>query len=261
MRVVTVGTGTAVPDPARASACLWVELGDARAVLDCGTGALQGMARAGLPWGEVTHLVLSHFHNDHLNDVPALVFALRYGLAVPRAAPLRVVGPVGVKALFQRWAAALGAWLTEPGFPVSFSELGLEELVPIGPGTIEAHPTPHTDESVAYRLDAPDGSLGYTGDTGPSDAVADFLEGVDLLVAECSLPDDLAIDHHLSPSRVARLARRARPGTLVVTHVYPQLGNQDVVESIRRAGYRGRVVRAEDGMEFEVSKPRPADPR
>lgn len=254
MRVVTVGTGTVVPDPARASACLWVELPDVRALFDCGAGAVRGMARAGLPWGGVTDLFLSHFHNDHLNDVPALLFALRYGLAVPRTAPLRVVGPVGVRALFERWADALGGWLIEPGFPLPFVEVGPGEIVPLGPATVRAHPTRHTDESVAYRVDAPGGSLGYTGDTGPNDELAEFEAGVDLLIAECSLPDDPAIDHHLTPSSLARLAGRARPGRLVVTHVYPQLQGQDLPALLREAGYDGAVVVADDGMEWQVAR-------
>lgn len=255
MRVVTVGTGTVVPDPARASACLWIELRDARAAIDCGAGAVRAMERARLPWSELSHLFLSHFHSDHLNDVPALIFALRHALAVPRTASLRIAGPVGTRALFERWATALGGWLTEPGFPVSITELAAGDRFPLGAGTVRVHPTPHTEESVAYRVDGPEGSVGYTGDTGPSDALADFLAGVDLLVAECSLPDDQAMDHHLTPSRLARLARRARPGRLAVTHVYPQLWGHDLPALLRAAGYDGPVVVAEDGMEFAPRAP------
>ena len=254
MRVVTVGTGTVVPDPERASACVWIELGDARVVIDCGTGAIRAMARVGLPWGELSHLFLSHFHNDHLNDVPALVFALRYGLAVPRTSSLRIAGPVGTRALFERWAAALGDWLTDPGFPISIAELTPGEVFPLDDATVRVHPTPHTDESVAYRVEGPEASVGYTGDTGPSDDLADFLAGVDLLIAECSLPDDRAVDHHLTPSRLARLARRARPGRLAVTHLYPPLWGQDLPALLRAAGYDGSVVVAEDGMEFRPER-------
>lgn len=253
MRIVTVGTGTVVPDPSRASACLWVERDTERAIVDCGAGALQGLARAGLPWGEVTHLLITHFHADHINDIPALIFALRHGLASPRTAPLQIAGPVGIRPFMERWRNALGRWLLEPGFPVAVNGLAPEEVFPLGDATLRVHATPHTEESVAVRLDAPEGSLGYTGDTGPSDALGEFLAGVDLLVAECSLPDELAVDNHLTPSRLAALAARARPETLVVTHVYPQLRERDVADLIRRAGYEGRVVLAEDGMRFECS--------
>ena len=39
-------------------------------------------------------------------------------------------------------------------------------------------------KSYAYRFDTPDRSVVFTGDTGPSDAVARLAKGADLLVSE-----------------------------------------------------------------------------
>ncbi|MDX1675048.1 MAG: hypothetical protein R3314_09670, partial [Longimicrobiales bacterium] len=99
---------------------------------------------------------------------------------------------------------------------------------------------------------APSG-LGYTGDTGPSPELGAFMRGLDVLVAECSLPDDQAIDTHLSPASLAALGAHAAPGRLVVTHVYPQLAALDPVARLRAAGWDGEAVRAEDGLELEVT--------
>ncbi|HUH12845.1 MAG TPA: MBL fold metallo-hydrolase, partial [Longimicrobiales bacterium] len=117
-------------------------------------------------------------------------------------------------------------------------------------------PTPHTDSSVAWRLDGPEGSVGYTGDTGYADAVADFLAGVDLLVAECSLPEEEAMETHLTPARLARLAVRAAPARLVATHVYPQLASADLAALVRSAGWDGPFTRAEDGLRLRVAEAR-----
>jgi ribonuclease BN (tRNA processing enzyme) len=252
MRLVTVGTGTVVPDPERASACHWVETGDTRVILDCGAGAVQGLARAGLPWAEVGHLVVSHFHADHITEIPALVFALRHALPMPRTTPLEIWGPVGTRRLFDAWAAAMGSWLTEPGFGLPVRELVPGRAAEIGELRIEVAPTPHTEESLALRLEDDRSALGYTGDTGPDPALAEFFRGVDLLLAECSLPDDLVGDNHLSPGRLARLAAAAGVTRLVVTHVYPQLRGSDVPALIRRAGFEGEVIMARDGLEIRV---------
>jgi ribonuclease BN (tRNA processing enzyme) len=252
MRLVTVGTGTVVPDPDRASACYWVEHDDTRVVIDCGAGALQGLARARLPWGELGHIVVSHFHADHIAEIPSLIFALRHALLVPRQTPLHIWGPAGTVRLFTAWAAALGAWLVEPGFAVELHEVGPGAPARIGALSARFASTPHTEESLAMRLEAAGRSLGYTGDTGPSDALAELFHDVDLLVAECSLPDAMAIDTHLAPRSLARLASLARARRLAVTHVYPLLRLDEVPGQIRAAGYAGEILTARDGMDLQV---------
>lgn len=252
MRLVTVGTGTVVPDPDRASACHWIEHASTRMVTDCGAGALQGLARARLPWGEFDHLVISHFHADHIGEIPSLFFALRHGLEVPRGRPLDVWGPSGTRRLFDAWAEALGSWMLEPGFSVTIHELAPGVPAQIGAVRARPHSTPHTDESLAFRFEADGAALGYTGDTGPDEALAEFFRGVDLLLAECSLPDELVADNHLSPARLARLASDAGVDRLVVTHVYPQLMALDAPQLIRSAGYSGEITMAHDGLELNL---------
>lgn len=252
MRLVTVGTGTVVPHADHASACHWVEEGGTRIVMDCGAGGLQGLARARLPWGRLTDLLISHFHPDHIVEIPGLIFALRHGLESPREEPLRVTGPGGTQSLFEAWSKAYGPWVLDPGFGLEISELAPGSSATIGSMTVRAMSTPHTDESLAFRLEAGSGGLGYTGDTGPSDELARFFQRLDLLLAECSLPDELVGENHLSPARVARLADLAGVPRLAITHVYPQLARRDVEREIRDAGYTGEIVLAADGMEFEI---------
>jgi ribonuclease BN (tRNA processing enzyme) len=252
MRLVTVGTGTVVPDPSRASACHWLQHDDTRIMLDCGAGALQGLARHGLDWAALDHLIISHFHADHIGEVPSLIFALRHALARPRTAPLGIWGPAGTRRLFRDWAGALGGWLVEPGFAVTIRELSPGEPQSLGGLSVDCAPTPHTEESLALRVTSRGSVVGYTGDTGPSDSLPGFFAGVDTLVAECSLPDELALDLHLTPSSLARLASGAAVPRLVVTHVYPQLQRQDVASLVRAAGYDGEIIIAEDGMVLDL---------
>src|SRR2546430_6896448 len=77
MELVTVGTGTVAPSATRTAACHWVSRGGLKILLDCGAGALHRLAEFGLPWHEVTHVVLLHFHPDHRGELPMLVYALK----------------------------------------------------------------------------------------------------------------------------------------------------------------------------------------
>lgn len=252
-RFVVVGCGTVVPEADRACSCYWLESGPVRALLDCGPGLLQAMARLGLPWAAVTDVVLTHFHADHAGGLPGLLFTLTYGLLPDlREEPLDIWGPPGTRRLLERLAEAYGEFVLAPGFPLRVHDLAAGGEATLGGAVpLRTLQVPHTEASQALRLEAGFGSVVYTGDTGPSDRLAGFAAGAGLFVCECSLPDSHAIDTHLSPGTVGPLAAEARPGRLLLTHVYPQFrARADVAALVRAAGWAGPVEMASEGWAF-----------
>lgn len=254
MRITILGSGTLLPDRRRHSAAHWVEWNGVGLLLDCGAGTVHGMDRWDVPWRQITHLALSHFHVDHTGDVAALLFALKHGLADGRPEPLVILGPPGIRRFVDRLSDAHFGYLADPGFLVKVVEISREGAWadPAGRFALLAHPTPHTERSVAYRVEAPEGVVGYTGDTGPSPSLGRFLQGSAAMIAECSLTDPPEMDAHLSPATLAELAREAEPDLLVVTHLYPPLDPDAVAGLVRDAGYEGEVVVAWDGTTVDV---------
>ncbi|HSL71364.1 MAG TPA: ribonuclease Z [Longimicrobiales bacterium] len=253
MEVVVVGSGTAVPHAERVGSAYFVRVGPSRVLLDCGPGVVHHLARFELQWQEITHLCLSHFHTDHVGDVPALLFALKYGQAEARTAPLTILGPPGLRRFFRRLAAAFGDYIKDPGFVLDIIELKPIKRIPLNDlATISAMPTPHTEASIAFRIDGPQVSLGYTGDTDQDVDLGSFLQSVDLLITECSLPDELAMVGHMTPARVAAFARVALPKRLLLTHLYPQLPRGEVVDLVRAAGWDGDMLVADDGLKISL---------
>lgn len=246
--LTVVGCGTAALDGERVCSGYLVEAEHTVLLLDCGPGIVYSLARHRLPWQRLTHLALTHFHTDHIGDVPALLFALQYGMYPPREEPLTIIGPRGTRRRLQAMSRAFGDYVTHASFGVNVCEIVPGGSVHAGGVELSVTRTPHTEHSIAYRVRSADCTIGYTGDTGPSADVADFLHGVDDLVAECSVPDEQAMDIHLTPSSLAVLALRAQPRRLVVTHVYPHLERSTVPEQLRAHGWEGRTVVAADGM-------------
>lgn len=254
MELTVVGSGTAVPDAARVGSGYLVKVSTSYILLDCGPGVVHHLARFELPWSEITHLCISHFHTDHIGDVPALIFAMKYGQAEPRTQPLTVFGPPGTKRLFRKLAAAFGDYLKDPGFSIIINELKAGKRMALNDvAHVSAAPTPHTDTSVAFRIDGPRSSLGYTGDTDHNVDVGAFLQTVDLLVVECSMPDELGMEGHMTPARVATFARVALPKKILLTHLYPQMPRAEAISLVQRAGWEGEVVLAEDGMKVSLT--------
>lgn len=255
MDLTIVGSGTVVPEGDRVCASYYVEAGSTRLLLDCGPGASHHMARFDVPWARLTHVAITHFHTDHVGGLPILLFALKHGLRPARTEPLHVIGPIGTRGLFERLADAFGAYMLDPGFPLRIQELESGGEYDLRGARLRAHASAHTPEAVSYRLQSDDATFGYTGDTGPDSSLAAWLEGVDTLLCECSVPDAEAMPIHLTPSSVAALARTVRPGRLVVTHVYPQLDRRRIPEWLRDAGWEGETVVAEDGLRLALRGP------
>lgn len=254
MRLTTLGTGSAAPSSRRVCSGNLVEAGDRRLLLDCGTGILHRMATLGLDWVSITDIAVTHFHADHVGDLAPYLIAARYGTLPPRSAPLRLVGPLGTRQLLQRLAELFGSTVTEPGFPLEVVELPPGARLKLGGGAdLEPRAVPHTDESVAYSVECGNRRLVYTGDTGPDEGLGDWARDCDVLLAECSLPQEMAVPNHMTPEYCAALALRARPGTLVLTHFYPPVESVNI-KAIIAGTFEGRVELASDGWVMEIEE-------
>ena len=252
MKITVLGTGTIAFSPTRSCAGYYVEAGEARVLMDCGSGTCRRLAELGIRWQELTHVALTHFHVDHHQDLPTLIFAGRYGMLPPRSAPLTVIGPVGTAALLDRLAAAYGAWVTAPGYEIRVTELAPGESYDLGGARLDCAKVPHTPESMAYSMVEGARRIVYSGDTGFDPAFAAWARGADLLVLECSLPKSMAIPEHLMPEECGEVGRLAAPGLLVLTHLYPPVEGVDIA-AIVRASYPGPLVIATDGWTTEIT--------
>lgn len=251
--LTTLGTGTVVPSGSRGSPSHVVECGDVRLLMDCGAGTIHRLARFGVAWPAITHVAITHYHHDHIGELGALLYAFMWGQLPARKEPLVLLGPAGFRAKLRAIAAAYGDWVTAPGFPLEVIELAPgPELVLVRGVTLDVCRVPHTDESLAFAVATPDGRLVYTGDTGPSEGLAEWAKGCDLLLAECSLPDAMAVDFHLTPRQAGELAARAGAKRLVLTHLYPPVEAVDLAGEIA-AVYGGPVTVAQDGQRFELT--------
>ena len=254
MNLVIVGSGTLVPHGSRGPAAHWVETETGRVLLDCGPGTERALARFDLDWAALTHVFLTHFHVDHVGGLPGLLFALRHGVAGGREDPLTVIGPPGTLVHFRGLADLYGSWVLEPGYPLGVVELepGASWEDPSGAFSVTTVETAHSDPSVGFVLDTRDGRLGYTGDTGWTPTLGDAFRGCQILISECSHPEDHGMASHLTPSQLAEICGIARPDLLVPVHAYPSLDPEAIPRLLQDAGYDGWVLPGRDGMSVHL---------
>ena len=147
---------------------------------------------------------------------------------------------------------AFGDDLFAPRFPVDVRMLKPGDHLELAEGSrLTVAKTPHTDESLAVRIESLGSSLCYTGDTGYSQHLADFFGDADLLISECSFPERREGVPHLSVKDVAQLAELAHVRRLVVTHFYFEV-DESALKSQLEKYYSGEVIIGADGMRLEL---------
>ncbi len=263
--LLVLGSGAAVPQPGRAPAGYWLELDGRGVLLDPGPGALARLVSS--PHGPdgvdgIDTVLLSHLHPDHCADLLALLFAL-HSILPTETRPLRIAGPRGLDRYLDRLRELYGDWVVPRRRAIATTELAPGDRLDLGGGDagegpdVRAFAAVHgedrfSEDNLCLRFRCGRGyTLCYSGDSEPGPGLLDAARGADLLLVECSTPDELATPGHMTPSRVGDLCREAAPGRVVLTHLYPPAAALDLPALVGMR-FRGPVVVAEDGARYTL---------
>lgn len=209
-------------------------------LIDAGTGV------GDLSLAELTlidHIFVTHSHLDHVNSIAFFLDSV--GALRPKPVTVYATGPT-----IETLKRNLFNWDVWPDFTViptpeqpslRYEEIEVGETVVLNGRKITALPAIHTVPAVGYQLDSGKGSLVFTGDTGPNDAlwsVVNRIENFKYLIIETSFSDkdrQLAeLSKHLCPSTLAEeLAKLTRPAEVYITHLKPseiELTMQEIEE-------------------------------
>src|SRR4030043_254397 len=74
---------------------------------------------------------------------------------------------------------------------------------------------------------------------------------VDLLVLECSFPNDKKVEGHLTPSLAGRIALESRCKKLLLVHFYPVCDQTDILKECRDV-YSGEIILGEVLMRVKI---------
>jgi alkylated DNA nucleotide flippase Atl1/ribonuclease BN (tRNA processing enzyme) len=220
VRVCFLGSGDNFGSGGRFQACIHVDAGAIRFLLDCGASSLIPMKRAGISSAAIDIILISHLHGDHFGGIP--FFLIDAQLISRRQAPLVIAGPPGLK---QRVRKAMevfypGSSGIERKFIIDYVELTEGETTPLGDLTVLPVRAVHGSgaPSYAYRIDCAGKIIAYSGDSEWTDALRTVADGADLFICE-SYFFDKQMKNHLSYRTL--MAHRAELGCkrLILTHL------------------------------------------
>jgi ribonuclease Z len=285
VNVVLLGTGTPAPSLTRQSSGYLVEVGDDLLIFDHGPGAHARLLESGRRAVDVSHAFFSHLHYDHCLDYPRLVLQ-RWDQGADRIPELKVYGPPPIARMTSQLfdedgvygpdirarrehESSLDVFRARGGTPARKApapvvrEIHAGAVVEGDGWTVTAGHAAHVQpylECLAFRIDSPAGSLCYSGDSGPCEALVELARGCDVLIhmnhyfsgREPSPSFHAACGNHRDN---AALAARAGVKTLVLTHLTATIDQPDVREQILREireDYDGRLIWGEDLMEIAI---------
>jgi ribonuclease Z len=281
LRVTLLGTGTPIPRHDRFGPSTLVEAGQQKLLIDAGRGATIRLFQLGVPIGRLDALLLTHYHSDHTSGIPDLWLTgwLKSHFGT-RAAPLRIIGPVGAKRLAahleRAYADDVKIRIEDEKLPADGAGLAVQEfdtdglVYDSGGLRVIAFEVDHGDvirPAYGYRIEYSGRVAVISGDTRYNENVVKYGTGADLLIHEVAIArPELMLDahvqrvlaHHTSARQAGMVFARTRPKLAAYTHLVfpatetlPPATIDDLISETRQT-YSGPLVIGEDLMCFDI---------
>ena len=273
IEIILTGTGSPMVDTNRAGPSTLVKAGEAIFLADCGRGVLMRAAAVGVGAANLTAVLLTHLHSDHITDLSYVITTRWITSLTP--APLPIIGPPGTRAVVEATLAALApdisyrighhADITAPP-EVMVTEYTAGQVFHDGGVRIIAAATDHrpVEPTIAFRIEYDGASVVLAGDSVPCGSLDALASGADALV-HTAIRKDLVeqvpvqrltdiLDYHSSVEQAAATAARAGVQTLVLTHYVPALtaGTEDQWHALAAGEFSGRVELGDDLLRVTV---------
>lgn len=248
MKLIVLGSGTCVPSVERNAPGYYLGIGESHLLVDCGSGTVRQLERAGKSYRDIDEVYITHTHTDHVADLLPLLHALSRTPGFRREKELRVVGPAGLKKYYKQHVRPI---IRTPGtFQVVIEEITTE--LKRKDFQVLAGKTVHSARSTAYRFSRMGRSIVITGDCDYDESLVTFSRDADLLVIDCSFPKAKKSPGHLSSQECGIVAARAGVKKVILSHIYPTDHPDDLFIEECGAAFDGEVVLAEDLLEVDL---------
>ena len=227
-------------------------------VVDCGYGAVRSLVAAGLGYAQVGTAFITHLHDDHTADIPAMLSLQWTG---NKSQPTDVYGPYGTAAMIDAAIAFMKAntdiRITDEGRTLRPEQIfhGHDVSADAAPVQVfkddrllvTAAEHTHFPErakavmryrSVAYRLQTESRSIVFSGDTAYSKNLVALAKGADFFV--CEVIDQPQYEANLAAAQQAKA--QGRENSIAQHVVETHSNNADVARMATEAGVKAVVL-------------------
>ena len=235
-----LGTGTCQIEHERRASSVLLELNGTHTLFDCGHGVMQRLLDVGVHPNTLQHVVLSHFHPDHVSDLIPLLQAGAWSRKDQRRTDLHIYGPKGTHRLIDGYISIFGrSAFEQPSYALIIHEI-TEEHFSIDAHTFEFISLPPASNH-GLRFSYNEKTYALTGDSYFHDQEVDFLRNVDLAVIDSG---------HIEDDEIVALAVESQAKVIVCSHLYRKLDASTLQAQAAINRYEGTIVVGRDLMTF-----------
>ena len=247
LRVTFVGSGGPVVTKERSCPCILI---DRDLLLDCGSGTLKNLRQLDVDLNGIKKLLITHYHVDHIGDLPSLLWAMELG---ERKSRLEITGYKDVEKLTKSLLKLMNTPEDITIFDLSFRSLSGEANF----DDIRTCTTLHKPTNLAYRIARNGKSICYTGDTAYHEPLAEFASNCDMMIHDSMFLDEqtalAAMMNHSTAGEAAKIAEKAHVNTLVLFHIFPH--NVNYENKFRQQAskeFNGKIIIPKDLQTLDI---------
>ena len=211
------------PYPKAGGACssYLVRCGDTKILLDAGNGSFANLRRH-MDYRELSAVILSHMHSDHMSDL----LVMRYAVQVNKLPPFKLYLPATPDNMY-------GLLSSDKAFRAETIGDGME--IKLNGAEITFCAMTHSVESYAVKIKYMDKVFVYSGDTSRNSSLAGFAGGCDLLLTDAQFSNSNlpANPPHMSAAQAAAAAKDAGAGKLMLTHMNPEQDEEALLKEAK----------------------------
>ncbi|MBM4428472.1 MAG: MBL fold metallo-hydrolase [Chloroflexi bacterium] len=248
-KVIILGSSNAIPTRDHENTHMVIVGNDRMVLVDSVSNPILRLEQAGLDFNDLTDIIVTHFHPDHVSGLPLLLMDM---WLMGRQKPLNIYG---LHYTLDRVEGMMGFynWSAWPNFfPVVFYRLPASEMTPVlncDDFIIHASPVNHMIPNIGLRIEFPQSAkkMAYSCDTEPCGEVLRLSTDVDVLIHEATGDEP----GHSSAVQAGEIAKQAKAKKLYLIH-YPtgRFANGDPVAEAQTT-FPGEIILAKDFMSLE----------
>lgn len=229
-------------------------------LFDVGDGIRRKFEELRFDYYKLARIFISHFHPDHFSiDAFIQAFFVR-AKKEKKLKKLEIYGPPKIEEHFREIWNRKNAKTYEESFPgvcdIAFHEYLNKATINIEGMKITPHRVVHGGmDAYSFRCELGATIFVYSGDAAFCKELIVAAKDADTFLCEAGLnigEEDSESSIHLSPFNAGQIAKSAVVKTLILVHYSGKDSKSDMIQEVKRSGYRGEIHIADDLDSYPV---------